>query len=109
MPAYMPTRLIATTDSAPHTLEVCCGHPMHTASTPPDEPTLVTGVRFPARSAHRLPANSIQSPCIHRANGLLQIAVSTPLRTRNRALPQSIPAEHCRYGPRDFSTVGLNR
>jgi len=26
--------------------EVCCSHPIHTASTPPDEPTLVTAVRF---------------------------------------------------------------
>jgi hypothetical protein len=66
MPAYMPTRLGATTDShsahvapclesAPHNLEVCCSHPMHTASTPPDEPTLVTVVRFRAQSAASAP------------------------------------------------------
>jgi hypothetical protein len=29
----------------------------------------------------RLPAGAIQSPYIHRASGLLQIAVSTPLPT----------------------------
>ncbi len=66
MPTYMPTRLVATTDShsadlapclesAPHNLEVCCSHPMHTASTPPDEPTLVTVVRFRAQSAASAP------------------------------------------------------
>src|SRR5271168_2862592 len=66
MPTCMPTRLGATTDShsahvapcfesAPHNLEACCSHPMHTASTPPDEPTLVTVVRFRAQSAASSP------------------------------------------------------
>jgi hypothetical protein len=66
MPTYMSTRLVATTDShsahvvpclesAPLNLEVCCSHPMHTASTPPHEPTLLTVVRFRAQSAASTP------------------------------------------------------
>ena len=76
MPTYMPTRLLATTDShsahaapclesAPHNLEACCSHPMHTASTPPDEPTLVTVVRFRAQSAASTPRKQHSIP-IHR-------------------------------------------
>ena len=47
-----------------------------------DHPTLIDGAPFPARPTHRLPANSIQSPYIHRTSGLAQIAVSTPLRIK---------------------------
>src|SRR6266851_607494 len=56
---------------------------------------------------HQLPANSIQSPYIHRANGLLQIAVSTPLRTRSIGAREVLAAEHCRYGTRDLATTEL--
>jgi hypothetical protein len=78
MPTYMPTRLGATTDShsahvapclesAPHNLEVCCSHPMHTASTPPDEPALVTVVRFRAQSAASAPRKHHSIPPISTA------------------------------------------
>jgi hypothetical protein len=41
----------------------------------------------------QLPANSIPSPYIHRANGLLQIAVSTPLRIRSIGAREVLAAE----------------
>src|SRR5712664_3082614 len=105
MPTYMTTRLVATTDShsayvapylqsAPHNLAVCCSHPMHTASTPPDEPVCSPSSDFVPSQPHQLPANSIQSPYIHRANGLLQIAVSTPLRTCSIGAREVLAAEH---------------
>ena len=73
MPTYMPTRLVATTDShsahvapclesAPHNLGVCCSHSMHTASTPPDESTLVTVVPFRAQSAAATPRKQHSIP-----------------------------------------------
>jgi len=40
------------------------------------------------RRPPQLPASGIQSPYIHRASGLLQIAVSTPLRTDYPVLAQ---------------------
>jgi hypothetical protein len=66
MPTYMPTRLLATTDSysahaaprpesAPHSLDLRYSHPLHTASEPPHEPTLLTNVQFRARSAASTP------------------------------------------------------
>jgi hypothetical protein len=60
---------------------------------------------FVPSQPHQLPANSIQSPYIHRANGLLQIAVSTMLRTSTPAAQASLHAEHCRYGTRDFAPI----
>jgi hypothetical protein len=39
---------------------------------------------------HRLPAEPIQSPYIHRASGLAQIAVPTPLRPRLPRLPNTL-------------------
>jgi hypothetical protein len=58
---------------------------------------------FVPSQPHQLPANTIQSPYIHRANGLLQIAVSTLLRTDSIGPREGLFAEHCRYGTRDFS------
>ncbi len=58
---------------------------------------------FVPSQPHQLPANTIQSPYIHRANGLLQIAVSTLLRTGSIGPREGLFAEHCRYGTRDLS------
>src|SRR5277367_1961997 len=66
MPTCMPTRFLATTDSqsahvaprlesAPHSLDLPYSHPLHTASAPPHEPTLLTNVQFPAPSAASTP------------------------------------------------------
>ncbi len=55
----------------------------------------------------QLPAGSIQSPYVHRANGLAQIAVSTMLRTRSIANRKSQHAEHCRYGTRDLALTDM--
>jgi len=66
MPTCMPTRLLATTDShsahvaprlqsAPHSLDLPYSHPLHTASAPPDEPTLLSVVPSRARSAASTP------------------------------------------------------
>jgi hypothetical protein len=81
MSTRMPTRLRTATDphpapatprleSAPHNLELHCSRPTHTPSAPPNQPALVTVVRFRAIQPHHLSANSIQSPYIHRPNGL---------------------------------------
>ena len=51
----------------------------------------------------QLSAGGIQSPYIHRASGLLQIAVSTLLRTSSIGNRELLPAEHCRYGTRDLA------
>jgi hypothetical protein len=47
-------------------------------------------------------AGGIQSPYVHRASGLAQIAVSTMLRTDCTANRELLYAEHCRYGSGDF-------
>src|SRR6266478_1798056 len=60
---------------------------------------------FVPSQPHQLPANTIQSPYIHRANGLLQIAVSTLLRTGSIGPREGLFAEHCRYGTRDFQLI----
>ena len=60
---------------------------------------------FVPSQPHQFPANSNQSPYIHRANGLLQIAVSTPLRTGSIGPGEVLFAEHCRYGTRDLSLI----
>ncbi len=73
MSTYRPTQLLATTDShsahaapclesAPYNLDVGCSQPMHTASTPPDKPTLVPGVRFHAQSAPSTPPKQHSIP-----------------------------------------------
>jgi len=64
---------------------------------------------FVPSQPHQLPANTIQSPYIHRANGLLQIAVSTLLRTRSIGARKVLAAEHCRYGTRDLATTEIGR
>src|SRR5277367_4866395 len=90
MPTCMPTRLLATTDShsahvaprlqsAPHSLDLPYSHPLHTASAPPDEPTLLSAL-----------AAYCKSPYPHRS----------PTTTRARTVPCT---ERCRYGTRDFS------
>ena len=48
------------------------------------------------------PQGGIQSPYVHRASGLLQIAVSTPLRTNSIGNRELLRAERCRYGTRDL-------
>src|SRR5215469_7364102 len=53
----------------------------------------------------RCSRSSFQSPYRDRVSGLLQIAVSTMLRTNDIASRQPLPAEHCRYGTTDLSTV----
>jgi hypothetical protein len=73
MSTRMPTRLRAATDphpapatpcleSAPHNLEVHCSRPMHAASAPPDQPALVTAVRFRAQSAASTPRKQHSIP-----------------------------------------------
>jgi len=73
MSTRMPTRLRAATDphpapatpcleSAPHNLEVHCSRPMHPASAPPDQPALVTAVRFRAQSAASTPRKQHSIP-----------------------------------------------
>jgi hypothetical protein len=62
---------------------------------------------FVPSQPHQLPANSIQSPYIHRANGLLQIAVSTLLRTGSIGPGEVLFAEHCRYGTRDLAASDI--
>jgi hypothetical protein len=62
---------------------------------------------FVPSQPHQLPANTIQSPYIHRANGLLQIAVSTLLRTGSIGPREFLFAEHCRYGTRDLAPTDI--
>ena len=64
---------------------------------------------IPSCPVNRLssPQAAIQSPYIHRANGLLQIAVSTLLRTDSIGNREFLPAEHCRYGTRDLASTGI--
>src|SRR5277367_2759237 len=92
MPTCMPTRLLATTDShsahvaprlqsAPHSLDLPYSHPLHTASAPPDEPTLLSAL-----------AAYCKSPYPHRS----------PTTTRARTVPCT---ERCRYGTRDFASI----
>jgi hypothetical protein len=120
MPTSMPTRLGATTDShsahvapcfesAPHNLEVCCSHPMHTASTP-------TGRAY---SGHRrpisCPVSRISSP---------QTPFNPHISTALTAYCKS-PYPHCSApaasdqenfcsrstvdtAPRDFATVEMS-
>ena len=116
MSTRMPTRLRAATDphpapatpcleSAPHNLEVHaavpCTPPAHRRTSLLWSPSS----NFLPIQPQQLPANSIQSPYIHRANGLLQIAVSTPLRIRSTGAREVLPAENCRYGTRDLATI----
>ncbi len=69
----MPTRLRATTESHPahatpclesalHSLELPCSHPMHTASATFDEPSLVTVLRFRAQVATATPRKQHSIP-----------------------------------------------
>src|ERR1700761_2402554 len=51
------------------------------------QPRLTSTALAPERPS-QFSADDIQSPYIHRANGLLQIAVSTPLRTDNPLIAQ---------------------
>lgn len=55
---------------------------------------------------HRLTLNSFQSPYSYRTSGLLQIAVSAPLRIDSLGATKVLAAEHCRYGTRDFASTG---
>ena len=57
----------------------------------------------------RCSRSSFQSPYRDRVSGLLQIAVSTVLRTNDIPSRQPLPAEHCRYGTTDFSPTELAR
>ena len=52
-----------------------------------------------------LSAGGIQSPYSHRASGLVQIAVSTMLRTNTSGSRKFLYAEHCRYGTRDLGLI----
>ena len=52
-----------------------------------------------------LSAGGIQSPYIHRASGLAQIAVSTMLRISTVSNRRFLHAEHCRYGTRDLAPM----
>jgi hypothetical protein len=61
------------------------------------QPWLSSVALVPGWPSH-LYGSSIQSPYIHRASGLLQIAVSTPLRTTSIAGRKFMLAERCRYG-----------
>jgi hypothetical protein len=54
----------------------------------------------------QLSAGGIQSPYIHRASGLAQIAVSTLLRTESTANRKLLRAEHCRYGASHHGVTG---
>ena len=53
----------------------------------------------------QLSAGGIQSPYVHRASGLAQIAVSTLLRASSTGNRKFLHAEHCRYGTRDLALV----
>jgi hypothetical protein len=55
----------------------------------PRQPWLTSASLLPARPS-RLSAKAIQYPYIHRANGLLQIAVSTLLRIRQQRRPLNL-------------------
>ena len=50
----------------------------------------------------------IQSPYIHRASGLAQIAVSTVLRPGTTGNREFLRAEHCRYGTRDLAMRAIS-
>ena len=72
---------------------LCCESPPHSLRKPSSRfhrfttatrtAHLAHSGRSGAQSTASLSADSIQSPYIHRASGLLQIAVSTPLRTNS--------------------------
>jgi hypothetical protein len=71
---------------------------------PPGQTSLLATARTPRRPSQLAPGG-IQSPYIHRANGLLQIAVSTLLRAGNLNFAEALHAEHCRYGTRDLAST----
>jgi hypothetical protein len=62
---YHPAYATLCLASAPHNLEVCCNHPLHTTSAPPDELAQVTAIRFRAQSAASTPRKRHSIP-IHR-------------------------------------------
>jgi hypothetical protein len=116
MSTCMPTRLRAATDPHPapatrasNRLRITLRFIAAVPRTPPAHRR--TSLLWSPSSSfvpiqpHQLPANSIQSPYIHRANGLLQIAVSTPLRIHSIGAREVLAAEHCRYGTRDLASI----
>jgi hypothetical protein len=74
-----------------------------TGTYPPSSPSS----HFVPRQPRQLTPNSFQSPYFYRASGLLQIAVSALLRTNSAGAPESLAAEHCRYGTRDFALIEI--
>ena len=75
-PLYASNRL-----RAPHDRHQAEQSRVATASLNPPQPWLILACPLVPHQPCRLSAGAIQSPYIHRANGLLQIAVSTLLRT----------------------------
>ncbi len=110
-----PTRSVASTgvhpanatpwsESVPHNLHPCRILPMppqvHLSTVPRG---LLTSRSVPNRP-HRLTPNSIQCHTL-TALGLLQIAVSAPLRIDSLGATKVLAAEHCRYCTRDLSLI----
>ena len=115
MRSARPPRLLASTASdpslhcAPNRLRISLdtradltSNPQPHPGTGPSQPASTGSVANPPSP---LSAGGIQSPYIHRASGLLQIAVSTRSAPTATSTAESQPAEHCRYGTRDLSLI----
>ena len=117
MRTCLPTRFLASTasnhalaplcfESATHSFTITIQPPRQicSSSATPARPGL-TGHPCVHGWPSQFPAGGIQSPYVHRASGLAQIAVSTMLRASSIGNRRFLHAEHCRYGTRDLSPI----
>jgi hypothetical protein len=99
MRSFTPTPFLAPTHSDPDLAPLRSESALYRSQQPSSpsigsattlrtgQPRLTSTALAPERPS-QLSTDDIQSPYIHRANGLLQIAVSTPLRTDNPVIAQ---------------------
>ena len=90
-PSFLPTRRLhgfstSPRRSVPQTSAADLDRPIRFHNQSPvlmaDHPTVIDTLPSSRDPPSSIPAKSIQSPYIHRASGLAQIAVSTPLRLK---------------------------
>ena len=109
-----PYRDGLTPSSLPHASNrLCTVHDSHPTfrsglqqQPEPGQPGLTVHPLVPGWPS-QLSAGGIQSPYVHRASGLAQIAVSTMLRAGSIGNRKFLHAEHCRYGTRDLALVAI--
>ena len=107
-----PYRDGLTPSSLPHASNrLCTVHDSHPTfrsglqqQPEPGQPGLTVHPLVPGWPS-QLSAGGIQSPYVHRASGLAQIAVSTMLRAGSIGNRKFLHAEHCRYGTRDLAPM----